>query len=205
MAEDKKQDVRMIFKIIAFLAFIMLGYLGIRNYKLSVEKLKINQCTDEIIELVHNIHDIYRNQMDYGEFDYKVADKMKVYPKKMMRQGIREATNAYLGGVDVYYSSTYPDKNKSAFEVSFQGLSKMGCMALFRLGELEDLGLIAVAAYSNPTPSGVLDEIYLDTKQTDIKKNNIFIAKGARYVADDRAEKICNCKEDVCTVVWKFK
>ena len=66
MAEDKKQNVRMIFKIIAFLAFIMLGYLGIRNYKLSVEKLKINQCTDEIIELVHNIHDIYQNQNDYG-------------------------------------------------------------------------------------------------------------------------------------------
>ncbi len=205
MAENKKQDVRVIFKIIGFLAFIMLGYLGIRSYKNSVEKLKINQCTEEIIELVHNIHDAYQNQGNYGEFDYKIADKMKVYPKRMMRQGIMEPTNAYLGGVDVYYSSTYPDKNKSAFEVSFQGLSKMGCMALFRLGELEELGLIAVGAYASATPSGVLDEIYLDSKQADVKANNIFLAKGARYVADERAEKICGCKEDVCTVVWKFK
>lgn len=205
MAENKKQNVRMIFKIIAFLAFIMLGYLGIRNYKLSVEKLKINQCTDEIIELVHNIHDIYQNQNDYGEFDYKIADKMKVYPKRMIRQGIMEPTNAYLGGVDVYYSSTYPDKNKSAFEVSFQGLSQMGCMALLRLGELEELGLIAVAGYSSATPSGMLDEIYLDTKQADIKANHIFVAKSAPYIADERAEKICGCDDDVCTVVWKFR
>ena len=206
MAESKKQqDIRIVFKVGAFLAFIMLGYLGLRSYKQSVEKLKINQCTEEIIELVHNIHDVYNNQHDYGEFDYKVADKMKLYPRKMMRQGILEPTNAYLGGVDVYYSSTYPDKNKSAFEVSFQGLSSMGCMALFRLSELEELGLIAVGAYASATPSGVLDEVYMDTKQTDIKANNIFVAKGARYISDEKAKQICGCSEDVCTVVWKFK
>ena len=48
MAEMKKQDVRMIFKIGGFLAFIMLGYLGIRSYKQSVEKLKINPFISSI-------------------------------------------------------------------------------------------------------------------------------------------------------------
>ena len=43
MSGEKKQNVRMIFKVGAFLAFIMLGYLGIRSYKRSVEKLKINK------------------------------------------------------------------------------------------------------------------------------------------------------------------
>ena len=204
MAEKKKQDVRIIFKIGAFLAFIMLGYLGIRSYKLSVEKMKVNQCTDEIMELVQNIQDMFRGQHDYGEFDYKVADRMNVFPKRMRREGFREVTNAFYGGVDVYYSSLEPKRNKSAFEVSFQGLSSFGCMSLLRLN-LEEIGLIAVAGYASATPSGVLDEIYVDTKQGDIRSRNQFVGKGVQYLSDDKAKSVCACKEDVCTVVWKFK
>lgn len=205
MAESKqKQDVRIIFKVGAFLAFIMLGYLGIRSYKQSVEKLKTNQCTEQLMELVQNIQEAFRTQRDYGEFDYKVADRMKVFPKSMVREGFKERVNAYTGGVDLYYSSTSPESNKSAFEISFQGLSQMGCMALLRLN-LEDLNIIAVGGYPTATPSGVLDEIYLDTKQADIKGKNKFIGKGIQYLSNDKAKNACSCSEDVCSVVWKFK
>jgi hypothetical protein len=204
MADKKKQDVRVIFKIGAFLAFIMLGYLGIRSYKLSVEKLKINQCTDEVMELAQNIQDAFRNQREYGEFDYKMAENMKLFPRKMRREGFSEMTNAFYGGVDVYYSSLDSVRNKSAFEISFQGLSSFGCKSLLRL-DLNGIGLIAAAGYSVATPSGVLDEIYPDTKQTDIRSRNQFIAKGIQYLSDDKVDGICNCKEDVCSVVWKFK
>ncbi|MBR5154479.1 MAG: hypothetical protein IKW58_02005 [Alphaproteobacteria bacterium] len=205
MSESKqKQDVRMIFKIGAFLAFIMLSYLGIRSYKKSVEQLKINQCNEQLIEFVQNIQETFRSQRDYGEFDYKVADRLKLFPKSMVKEGFKEKVNAYMGGVDVYYSSSAPDSNKSAFEVSFQGLSQMGCMGLMRLN-LSDLNVIAVGAYPSPTPSGVLDEIYLDTKQTDIKGKNKFIGKGIQYLADDKAKAACDCSDNVCSVIWKFK
>ncbi len=204
MAEMKKQDVRMIFKIGGFLAFIMLGYLGIRSYKQSVEKLKINQCTDQIMELTQNIQEAFRTQREYGEFDYKVANRMKLFPKSMIKEGFKEPVNAYMGGVDLYYSSTSEENNKMAFEISFQGLSKMGCMALMRLN-LDDLNIIAVGGYSTATPSGVLDEIYLDTKQSDIKSKNKFVGKGIQYLSDEKAKNVCNCKEDVCSVIWKFK
>ena len=51
----KKQQVRLIFKLAAFGAFIMLGWLGIRNYKASVEKLKVNACIEELSEIILNI------------------------------------------------------------------------------------------------------------------------------------------------------
>ena len=204
MSDKKKQDVRVIFKIGAFLAFIMLGYLGIRSYKLSVEKLKINECTDEIIDFARNVQDAYRNQRNYGEIDYKTAEKLRLFPKKMKREGFKEFTNAFFGGVDIWYSSTSPENNNSAFEISFQGLSKFGCSSLMKLN-LEEIGAIAVGGYNKATPSGVLDEVYESTDQKDIKGYNIFKAKGIQYLANDKAEKACNCKEDVCTVVWKFK
>ena len=202
--KKKKQDVRVIFKIGAFLGFIMLGYLGIRSYKLSVEKLKITHCTDEIINFARNVQDAYRNQRTYGEIDYKTAEKLRLFPKSMKREGFREFTNSFYGGVDIWYSSTSLDNDKSAFEISFQGLSKNGCISLMKLN-LEDIGAIAVAGYGTPTPSGVLDEIYVDTAQKDIKGYNKFKAKGIQYLANDKAERACNCKEDVCSVIWKFK
>ena len=52
---EKKQQVRAIFQVGAWLAFIMLGYLGIRSYKLSVEKLKTNKCIEEIETLSRGI------------------------------------------------------------------------------------------------------------------------------------------------------
>ena len=57
----KKQQIRMIFKLAAFGAFIMLGWLGIRNYKASVEKVKINACIDELSEIVMNVQDRFSN------------------------------------------------------------------------------------------------------------------------------------------------
>ena len=81
----------------------------------------------------------------------------------------------------------------------------MGCFSLVKLFELIELNLIAVAGYSSPTAAGVLDEIYLDTKQEEVKKSNIFIAQGLRYISDDKVKRACSCKTDVCSVVWKFR
>ena len=103
MAEQKKQNIRMIYKIGGFLAFLMLGYLGIRGYKDSVEKLKIKGCSDEIRELLMNIQDRFRGAHDYGTLDYKQASSLKLFPKRMMKQGYSEPINSYNGGGDIYY------------------------------------------------------------------------------------------------------
>ena len=104
---ENKQKVRAIFQIGGWLAFIMLGYLGIRSYKISVEKLKTNTCIEEIETLSRNIQMYFQSQRDYGEFNYKQAVDFKLIPQSMFRQGFKEATNAYLGGVDFFYSSFF--------------------------------------------------------------------------------------------------
>lgn len=207
MAEGKKQQVRAIFWVLGFLAFIMLGYLGIRSYKLSVEKLKINQCRDDLIEIVMNVQDKYRNQRNYGEFDYSKAVTMKVIPKRMFHAGIKDAVHSYMGGIDFFYSSLDAESPYSAFEVSFQGISKMACMELFKMdwGTSSGDTLIAVAAYTSPTASGQLDDIYPGMKQADIKKKNIYMANDAKFIADDKLGNICGCKDDKCSLVWKFR
>ncbi len=204
---EQKQKVRAIFQIGGWLAFIMLGYLGIRTYKLSVEKLKTNSCIEEIETLSRNIQVYFQSQRDYGEFNYKQAVDFKLIPKNMFREGFREATNAYMGGVDFFYSSLAQFNDKKSFEISFQGLSRYACVELVRMNwDSSDMtNLIAVGGYSVPTPSGVLDDIYPNTPQTEIKSRNIFKANEAPYVAIDRLQSICNCSEDICSVVWKFR
>lgn len=209
MADEvvKKQNVRTIFWVIGFLGFIMLGYLGIRSYKISVEKLKINQCRDDLIEMVMNIQDKYRNQRNYGEFDYNKAVAMKVIPKRMFHPGIKDAIHSYMGGIDFFYSSLDEESPYSAFEISFQGISKMACMDLFKMDWGTNSGdtLIAVAAFTSPTASGQLDEIYPSMKQSEIKKKNIYKANDAKFISDDKLENICGCKGDKCSLVWKFR
>lgn len=207
MATKKKQKIGTIFQVGAWLAFIMLGYLGIRGYKNSVEKVKINRCIEEIGELSQNIQDAYRSQRNYGELDYKTAVRLNLFPKTMFRKGFKEATNGYLGGVDLFYSSMSEELPNHAFEVSFQGISRMGCEALIRMNWDGGAGtnLIAVAGYSTPTPSGVLDEIYPSTSQDEIKKRNIFKGSEAQFVGSDKIDAACGCRDDTCSVVWKFR
>lgn len=202
MAGQKKQNVRAVFKIAAWLGFIMLGYLGIRGYKNSVEKLKINQCTDELGELVENIINVYNGQRGYEGLEYNTAVRLGIFPKKMFREGFKEATNSYLGGVDLFYSAASPSTPYAAFEISFQGVSKMGCEELLRI-PLDNL--IAVGGYATPTPSGVLDEIYESTKQDDIRSYNIFKGTDVRYIGSDKVDRACGCSDDTCSVVWKFR
>ena len=65
--------------------------------------------------------------------------------------------------------------------------------------------LIAVAAFTSPTASGQLDEIYPSMKQSEIKKKNIYKANDAKFISDDKLENICGCKGDKCSLVWKFR
>lgn len=207
MATAKKVKIGVLYKVGAFLAFLMLGYLGIRGYKNSVEKLKINGCISEISEMVYNIKQVYEIQKNYGELDYKLAVKLNLFPKNMFREGFKEATNSYMGGVDIFYSALNKDNQNGAVEISFQGISKAACEALIRIDwdNGDNISCIAVAGYSGPTPSGVLDAIYPDTKQDDIKGKNIFKSSEARYIGSDKIDAACGCVEDTCTVVWKFR
>ncbi len=205
---EKKQKIGAIFQLGGWLAFIMLGYLGIRGYKNSVEKLKTNGCISEIIELSRNIQEYFLSQHNYGELDYKQVEKFNLFPKEMMRPGFREATNSYMGGVDIFYSSTSKESRNTAFEISFQGLSSYGCQALIVLNwdSSASGNLIAVAGYPTPVAAGVLDEIYVDTKSEDIKPRNIFKGSDAPYVGSDRIEAACKCSgDDICSVIWKFR
>ncbi len=204
---EKKQKVRAFFQVGAWLAFIMLGYLGLRSYRLSVEKFKTNTCIEEIGSLARNIQYQFRNQHGYKDFDYKQAVSVRVIPESMFRKGFQEVTNAYFGGVDFFYSSLDKSSPNGAFEISFQGLSSYACVELVRMKwDSNDMSfLIAVAGYSSPVPSGVLDEIYPSTPQKDIKSRNIFKANEAPYVALDKLESICGCKSETCSVVWKFR
>ena len=206
MTEQKKQNIGLIYKLGAFLAFLMLGYLGIRGYKDSVERLKINGCSDEIRELIMNIQDRFRGTRDYGTLDYKQAASMRLFPKSLMKDGYTEPVNSYNGGVDIYYSATSPEKNNGAYEISFQGLSQQGCVALMRLVLDDGTGqdYIAVAGYGTATPSGVLDEVYGDTPREKLKKN-VFKSTEVIYTDINLLKNACSCKELTCTVVWKFK
>lgn len=204
----QKQQVRMIFKLIAFGGFIMLSFLGIRSYRTAVELTKINMCIEQVGEISRNIQERFMSQRNYEGLDYKRAVSLNIFPKAMFKEGFKEAVNSYNGGVDMFYSSLGENNLNGAFEISFQGISDMACMHLIRMnwdgGQQENL--IAVAGYRSATPSGVLDEIYPGTNQNQIKKHNIFKGNVARFASDSQLKDACQCSNgDTCTVVWKFR
>lgn len=205
-AEQKKQNIGVLYKLGAFLAFLMLGYLGIRGYKDSVERLKIKGCSDEIRELMMNIKERFASARDYGTLDYKQVASMRLFPKSMQKPGYSEPINSYIGGVDVYYSAASPESQHSAFEVSFQGLSKTGCIALMRITLDDGTGrdYIAVGGFGVATPAGALDEVYPDTPK-DKMKRNVFKSTEVLYTDTKLLENACACKDLTCSVVWKFK
>lgn len=203
----KAPQIKLIYKIAAFVAFILLGYLGLRSYKTSVEKLKINACIEEVGELVMKIQQAYSSTHNYTDFDYNTAVSLHIFPQKMFKEGISDAVNSYIGGIDVFYSSLYKINDNKAFEIAFQGLSAMGCRELMRTSWDEGLSVdfIAVGGYSNPTPSGVLDEILYDQKQEEIKQRNIFKGSNVKFAPMDKITEACKCSNNTCTVVWKFR
>lgn len=201
-----KQQIKIISLIGAFIAFIMLGYLGIRNYKDSVEKLKINKCIEEISQIVLMIKDNYTGPQGYAELDYKKAIDMNLFPQHMIKKQKKEALNSFSGGVDIFYSPINENDENKAFEVSFQGLSSNGCQQLMTV-DFNSYGgdmLIAVGGYPNAMPSGTLADIYPSTKQKDIKDKNIYKSTELKYISQEELASICNCKKETCSVVWKF-
>lgn len=204
--EQKKQNIGVLYKLGAFLAFLMLGYLGIRGYKDSVERLKIKGCSDEIRELMMNIKERFSSARDYGTLDFKQVLNMRLFPKSMNKSGYNEPINSYVGGVDIYYSATSPESGNTAFEISFQGLSKDGCIALMRLTLDDGTGrdYIAVGGFGAATPAGALDEVYVDTPKEKMKRN-VFKSTEVLYTDVKLLENACNCKGLNCSVVWKFK
>ena len=203
----KVPQIGLIYKVGAFIAFILLSYLGIRSYRLSVEKVKINACIEEISELVTNIQRIYSSTHSYKDFDYQTAYSLGIIPQRMFREVSTDAVNSYIGGVDFFYSSLFQEDDNKAFEVSFQGLSSFGCQELMKIDWNDGQGsdFIAVAGYGNPTPSGVLDGILYNDKQEDITLPNVFKGGNARYASAEKLAHICNCDDYTCSVVWKFK
>lgn len=204
--EQKKQKIGMLYKLGAFLAFLMLGYLGIRGYDDSVERLKIKGCSDEIRELMINIKERFASARDYGTLDFKQVSNMRLFPKSMNKQGYSEPINSYTGGVDIFYSATSPESGNTAFEVSFQGLSKTGCIALMRLTLDDGTGrdYIAVGGFGSLVPAGALDEVYPDTPKEKMKKN-MFKSTEVQYTDVKLLENACACKDLTCSVVWKFR
>jgi len=206
MGTGAKPKIGAIYKVAGFLASLMIGYLCLRGYRLSTEKLRTNSCIEEAGELINNIQSAYKSELTYETLEYKTAVTLNLIPKKMFKPGYREAINSYLGGVDMFYSSLWVEDDKKAFEISFQGLSQFGCSMLMRMqwDDGDNISYIAVGGYNTPTPSGVLDAITPDTKQEDIKDRHIFRPEYIRYASDSRINEVCACKKDTCTVVWKF-
>jgi len=198
---------RLIFKLGGFLAFIMLSYLGIRGYKTSVEKMKLNGCVEEIGELVRNVHQAYRSEYDYGSLDYEQAVKMRLIPQKMFKSGSKDALNSFKGGIDIYYSSLHEKNDNKAFSVSFQGLSANACKYLLKMpwDEGQNITMIAVSGFPIAQPSDVLNRIYTITTQKNIKSFNIFKSDYVANITQEELDKACSCQKNTCSVVWKFR
>lgn len=204
----KVGKVRLIYKLGGFLAFIMLSYLGIRGYKISVEKMKINGCVEEISELVRNVQYAYRSEYNYKTLDYEQAVRLRLIPEKMFKDGNKhDALNSFKGGIDIYYSSLHEKNDDKAFSVSFQGLSSNACKYLLMMpwDDGQNINMIAVSGFPIAQPSDVLNRVYTMTKQKDIKGFNIFKSDYVEQISLAELNRACNCEKNTCSVVWKFR
>ena len=203
----KASKVRLIYKLGGFLAFIMLSYLGIRGYKISVEKMKINGCIEEISELVRNVQHAYRSEYNYGTLDYNQAVKMRLIPQKMFKKDGRDALNSFNGGIDIYYSSLHEKNDDKAFSVSFQGLSANACRTLLTMpwDEGQNITMIVVGGFPIAQPSDILNRVYTMTKQKDVKSFNIFKSDYLSQITTEELNRACSCPKNTCSVVWKFR
>ena len=210
----KKQQVdvlqygRSMIEMLGVLAIVgVLSVGGIAGYSKAMEKFKINKTANQVSQIVANIRTLYAQQTTYEGLNTINAIKMGIIPDEL---GTGETLSNAFGGI-VEIAPCYNNYRSSviyggAFKFRFTGLSKEACISLatYDWGTAYSSGLYLISAGGNLGNQfdSIVSSYVGDKYESDGK-----VTYGSNYtpIPVHAAAKACNCPDNTCEVIWKFK
>ena len=230
----KLESGRSMIEMLGVLAIIgVLSVGGIAGYSKAMNKFKTNKVADQVSMLVANIKTMYAQQNTYEGLSNETAISLGVVPDELVVKTKDESNNektellnSFNGPVFIFASDSTSDKDKKAFTIEFNNLSKEACITLATndWGSGYSSGLIALRAAGKSADEATekLKTVYIGNEGTPGRKevkaegsnkgndNDVIATPGGQAGARvplsvTSAAVACGCSAgNTCSLQWKY-
>ena len=226
----KLESGRSMIEMLGVLAIIgVLSVGGIAGYSKAMNKFKTNKVADQVSMLVANIKTMYAQQNTYEGLSNETAVSLGVVPDELVVKTTKdkvtttELLNSFNGKVFIFASDSTSDKDKKAFTIEFNNLSKEACITLATndWGSGYSSGLIALRAAGKSATEATdkLKTVYIGNEGTPGRAektgeggndNDVIATPGGKTGARvplsvTSAAVACGCSAgNTCSLQWKY-
>ena len=227
----KLESGRSMIEMLGVLAIIgVLSVGGIAGYSKAMNKFKTNKVADQVSMLVANIKTMYAQQNTYEGLSNETAISLGVVPDELVvktkdtnNKEKTELLNSFNGPVFIFASDSTSDKDKKAFTIEFNNLSKEACITLATndWGSGYSSGLIALRAAGKSATAATdkLKTVYIGNEGTPGRAektgeggndNDVIATPGGKTGARvplsvTSAAVACGCSAgNTCSLQWKY-
>ena len=139
-AQESGRSMIEMLGVLAIIGVLSVG--GISGYSKAMAKYKINQCLDQISNLIINIRSTFANQTDFTGATTANVIALGIATGDMLNAQGNALVNPFNGAINVQPTAA----GATSFEISYAGLDTSACqnIALADWGSAASSGLISI-------------------------------------------------------------
>ena len=139
-AQESGRSMIEMLGVLAIVGVLSVG--GISGYSKAMGKYKINQCLDQIANLIINIRSTFANQTDFSGATTANIIALGIATNDMLNAQGNALVNPFNGAINVKAT----DGGAASFEITYAGLDTSACqnIALADWGAAASSGLVSI-------------------------------------------------------------
>ena len=139
-AQESGRSMIEMLGVLAIVGVLSVG--GISGYSKAMGKYKINQCLDQIANLIINIRSTFANQTDFSGATTANIIALGIATNDMLNAQGNALVNPFNGAINVKAT----DGGATSFEITYAGLDTSACqnIALADWGAAASSGLVSI-------------------------------------------------------------
>lgn len=139
-AQESGRSMIEMLGVLAIVGVLSVG--GISGYSKAMGKYKINQCLDQIANLIINIRSTFSNQTDFTDATTANIIALGIATNDMLNAQGNALVNPFNGAINVQPTAA----GAASFEISYAGLDTSACqnIALADWGAAASSGLVSI-------------------------------------------------------------
>lgn len=178
-AQESGRSMIEMLGVLAIIGVLSVG--GISGYSKAMAKYKINQCLDQISNLIINIRSTFANQTDFTGATTANIISLGIATSDMLDATGANLVNPFNGAITVQPTAA----GAASFEISYAGLDTSACQN------------IALADWGSAASSGLIS-IKINNTTYDWANSTLPITIGA-------VAATCNAVGNGNTITWTYR
>lgn len=178
-AQESGRSMIEMLGVLAIIGVLSVG--GISGYSKAMAKYKINQCLDQISNLIINIRSTFANQTDFTGATTANVIALGIATGDMLNAQGNALVNPFNGAINVQPTAA----GATSFQISYAGLDTSACQN------------IALADWGSAASSGLIS-IQINNTTYDWANSTLPITIGAVAAA-------CNAVGNGNTITWTYR